>query len=243
MTNDVNSILSSIEEQASRLNSASDQANSVIAAVEKRLTAFNTGLEYWHPAPVWEGDEEGDLSPNSISRKIIKVLGFARVEGRSCLSIKPIRVERGFYQGDLHAPFESLFSDGPPIALLKASRALRISSLRIIPAFLQGFLSHVLEAVENIESASVSLAHQQDSQREEPGAISTVQQVKAIDIPTMTELTPGQYREYVENGLTYVDHHGVLRSVPAGYPLATSRAQVEVLIRYLTSIAERVGTD
>lgn len=63
----------------------------------------------------------------------------------------------------------------------------------------------------------------------------------AVDIPTMREMSIGEYQIYVETELLFVDHHEVLRSGPGQYPLAATREQFRVLIAYLKSLEARVG--
>jgi hypothetical protein len=73
--------------------------------------------------------------------------------------------------------------------------------------------------------------------------ITTKQDVVAVDIPTMAEMSASDYREYLKYGLFNVDHHDVLRSGPAGYPLAVTKAQLAALISYLKELAPRVGSN
>jgi hypothetical protein len=59
-------------------------------------------------------------------------------------------------------------------------------------------------------------------------------ELEVVDIPTMYRMSDEQYREFVKSGeLLYVDHHDVLRSYVADYPLATSQAQLDILIEEL----------
>ena len=44
------------------------------------------------------------------------------------------------------------------------------------------------------------------------------QDVTAVDIQTMADMSINEYKEYLEFGLLTVDHHDILRSEPAGYP-------------------------
>lgn len=73
--------------------------------------------------------------------------------------------------------------------------------------------------------------------------LKTTTEVEAVDIPTMLEMSESEYREYLDGGLLFVDHHDVLRSAPAEYPLAVTRAQLQMLIQHLQGLAERVGGD
>jgi hypothetical protein len=59
-------------------------------------------------------------------------------------------------------------------------------------------------------------------------------QIEALDIPTMCVLSDEEYRAFVRGGeLLHVDHHGVLRSYVADYPLAASPRQLDILIEEL----------
>ena len=53
----------------------------------------------------------------------------------------------------------------------------------------------------------------------------------------MREMSDSEYREFLREGelggLMYVDHHDVLRSYVADYPLATTLQQFDILIDHL----------
>lgn len=66
------------------------------------------------------------------------------------------------------------------------------------------------------------------------------QDVTAADIQTMADMSINEYKEYVEFGLLIVDHHDILRSEPAGYPLATNKEQFKALLSYLKSIEHKI---
>lgn len=72
-------------------------------------------------------------------------------------------------------------------------------------------------------------------------AIKATFEVLAVDIPTMSEMSMDEYKDYLRFGLMSVDHHDILRSDAAGYPLATNKEQMQALIAYLTEIAPKVG--
>lgn len=60
------------------------------------------------------------------------------------------------------------------------------------------------------------------------------QDITAIDIITMEVLSKHDYEQYLnDEGLFYIDHHEVLRSRGAGFPIATSKEQIQVLIKHL----------
>jgi hypothetical protein len=71
--------------------------------------------------------------------------------------------------------------------------------------------------------------------------ITSTVDVESVDIPTMFEMSDEDYRDYVRGyGLMYVDHHDVLRSSRAAYPLATSREQLDILIDELTRLRDKL---
>ena len=67
------------------------------------------------------------------------------------------------------------------------------------------------------------------------------QEVTSTDINNMSNMTDAEYDEYIRNNLIWVDHHDVLRSTPAGYPLATSKKQFMALMAYLKELEPRIG--
>ena len=67
------------------------------------------------------------------------------------------------------------------------------------------------------------------------------QDVEFVDIVTMGAMTEADYREYLETGLLFVDHHDILRSQAAGYPLAVTKSQFKALLNYLQELEPRIG--
>lgn len=67
------------------------------------------------------------------------------------------------------------------------------------------------------------------------------QDVVAVDIQTMGDMSMEDYNEYLRSGLLIVDHHDILRSEPAGYPLAVTKKQFKALMAYLKEIEPKVG--
>jgi hypothetical protein len=70
---------------------------------------------------------------------------------------------------------------------------------------------------------------------------NTTQEVSAVDIQNMRKMTDDDYKSYISTDLIHVDHHEILRSLVAGYPLAVTQPQVQILIAYLQELAPRVG--
>jgi len=74
-------------------------------------------------------------------------------------------------------------------------------------------------------------------------AHTSPQDVTAVDIVTMTKMSPADYKQYLAHGLIYVDHHDILRSMAAGYPLAVTKAQFAALMSYLRELEPLIGAD
>ncbi len=64
--------------------------------------------------------------------------------------------------------------------------------------------------------------------------------VTAVDIQTMSSMSDDEYREYLQSGLFFKDHHDVLRSEPAGYPIASTREQLDMLVRHLEALRSEI---
>lgn len=67
-----------------------------------------------------------------------------------------------------------------------------------------------------------------------------VGEIECFDIPTMREMSDEEYRGSIDNGLVYVDHHDVLRSNVADYPIATTREQLDIFIEELQKLRRRM---
>ena len=74
-----------------------------------------------------------------------------------------------------------------------------------------------------------------------PKLKTDVGEVEYFDIPTMYEMSDEEYRGSVDYGLVYVDHHGVLRSHVAYYPLATTREQLDIFIEELEKLGQKMS--
>ena len=58
--------------------------------------------------------------------------------------------------------------------------------------------------------------------------------VEVYDIPTMYEMSDGDYIKFIQNeGVFYLDHHGILRCGISGRPLATTLEQIDILLEEL----------
>ncbi len=151
---DLKAVFPALETQATRLNEASDHANRVLTAIEQRLVNLNIGLEVWYSKPLDTTDSEGDFGAYATSERVIQKLGLARVDGKWCLAVKPIRQVSGFFQGDMDCPFTNQYADAPPTPLLKHSRALRIAALREMPEFVVLLNEHITSTIHELEEAT-----------------------------------------------------------------------------------------
>lgn len=150
----ISSYLSALESQAGTLNTLSDQVNSKLTDIESRIVKLNIGMEFWYSYPIHRDDSVGTFSLDSTSEQDVQVLGLAKVSGSWCLAVKPIKLVKGFYEGDYRAPFENRYAAGKVQPLLSASRDLRIAALAHMPEFLEKLSEHVREANEVIQKAN-----------------------------------------------------------------------------------------
>jgi len=74
-----------------------------------------------------------------------------------------------------------------------------------------------------------------------PAKIKQNIDIETVDIPTMYAMSDNEYRQYVRSdGLVYVDHHDILRSAVAGYPLATTLEQLDILMEELHTLRNKM---
>ncbi|MFH0287323.1 hypothetical protein ACGRSR_06680 [Vibrio owensii] len=59
--------------------------------------------------------------------------------------------------------------------------------------------------------------------------------IEAYDIDTVAKMNPVEYENYLEE-LIYIDHHDIVRSGIAGYPLAVECWQIDCIIRKLETL-------
>jgi hypothetical protein len=63
---------------------------------------------------------------------------------------------------------------------------------------------------------------------------------EAEDIPGMRSMSNEGYANWIDGELFFFDHHENLRAVHGDYPIATTSAQVRILIDYLRKIEARM---
>lgn len=75
------------------------------------------------------------------------------------------------------------------------------------------------------------------------GTMKHTVEIEAVDIPTMYKMSDAEYEQYVKNELLFVDHHDVLRSKIAQYPLAVTKRQLQIPISHLQILESQVGAE
>ncbi len=153
----IGSLLDSLGAHASHLNDASDDANRLLESIEDRIVKMNIGLEVWYRYPILREDATGDFGPSSISQQVVQLFGFAKVEGKWCLAVKPMRLVKGFYEGQMDQAYEQPFAAGAPTPLLKASRLHRLAAVDVLAPFLEQLGEHVQSVVKSIDGAAQSV--------------------------------------------------------------------------------------
>lgn len=69
-------------------------------------------------------------------------------------------------------------------------------------------------------------------------------EIEAVDIPTMARMSDDEYQKFLEtHGLFWIDHHDILISTVAQYPLATRQSQLDMLILALQQCREHMRED
>jgi hypothetical protein len=127
---------------ASKLNQQSDRLNSIISITNAKLEKLNIGLEVW---------VRGEAKGRKIDRHAkITMLGYAKVEDKWQLAFKQATFQT-IIDGDQE--FDEILSATDSRSLLKASRAIRIESMPLIPDLLTALESEVESALDDIDQA------------------------------------------------------------------------------------------
>jgi hypothetical protein len=66
--------------------------------------------------------------------------------------------------------------------------------------------------------------------------------VEYFDTPAMREMSDDEYRGAVA-GLLYLDHHGVLRSRVADFPIAATPAQLDIFTEELEKLRRKMAPE
>jgi hypothetical protein len=139
--------LAKIKNRAASLNTKTDRFNSTVESIEKGLAAAGAGIEFfWEAGPQLGATAfRAEDDPALIERKYF-VLGYGKLNGEWRILVQ----DRNEWQrtGDAVWQAEEA-SDVVPVALVRASRTLRIEAA----PHLEGFLDALHGAMETMEVA------------------------------------------------------------------------------------------
>jgi hypothetical protein len=140
-----------LEEVASRLNKKSDSINVTIQKIQDKVNSYNLGLEVWRKHPflsqditVGDGAERGTV--------LEKFLGYTKFSDKWSFAYR----EREAYYQRMRADEWERIGDstvGDPIPLLKASREIRIASLKDLQYLIDEMYNEAKKALEAIDKA------------------------------------------------------------------------------------------
>ena len=149
-----------LSDLSSKINQKSDQLNSIISKVNRKLSTFNLGLEVWLGAPLssgpWRPIETS--TGNTAWTHEVTQLGYCRVEDEWQVAIRhanPVHEEKDDYDSD-EAGEDGLdegLNAGPPHPLLKAARDTRIRAMSLLPRLLEELKAHTQETLGAIDKA------------------------------------------------------------------------------------------
>jgi hypothetical protein len=141
-------------EAAETLNTASNNINTILQAVEEQLVKANIGLEVWlteqgqvlsrSPA---ERTDEGNTSYTDVE------LGFAKLHDGWHLAVRHIGVEEGPPDRDGDPSWATSSCEISPYPIAKASRRERIAALRRLPDLIRALHRETAQAIKTIEDA------------------------------------------------------------------------------------------
>ena len=141
---ELSSLLNDLQNSANQLNAETGSVNSMIECIEDRLRGMNLGLECW-----LTGDYEALESKNPSADSLVQIeLGFAKVAGEWCLSIREAK-----YQKDRQSGGWYQVGDAEPGKLKDASRDIRIGALKRLSSLLDALKKRADEDTASIRGA------------------------------------------------------------------------------------------
>jgi hypothetical protein len=164
--------LSELARLAETLNEETDSYTDLLSELEKQLRQLNLGIECW--VTLLEVAKSG--SPNGRETYIRTLLGYAKTDEGWGFATKEVRVERGYYQGDLDCPYENDYDESQPKPLLKSSRQLRLQAAQRLGDLLealkstgQSFLSSIQDAKKLAKQVGVGNEEKSERKGKTPG--------------------------------------------------------------------------
>lgn len=142
--------LSELTPLAKKLNEKSDELNTVISTINKKLNALNLGIEVWTSTPIQSGDYEYDheTEPPLRYREVV-YLGYAEVGNEWELAVKEVILETR--QDDYGRECED--AANPTIrSLISASRHLRTAAMDELPDLLDELKRKAEKLISSIDA-------------------------------------------------------------------------------------------
>lgn len=153
----MNASLNELSDVSARLNAKSNNLNKLISSTNERLQEMNFGTEVWLTD---DAIETSDTETVHRERPDVEVapfydatlLGYCEVEDEWQLAVKNTTVveKTNPYGGNT---YNALQDSRRPFPLLKASRAIRMKAMRLIPALLDELKSEAEQLLKSIEEA------------------------------------------------------------------------------------------
>ncbi len=155
--------LKDLEPLSKRLNAASDELTQALQTVQERLNALGIGVEIWLAESVtesaWSDVLDSREEPTGERQYVATELGYGRHGDGWALLVRNRRYvegtdDRGF------ATTTAYDDEQRETALLKASRAVRVAAVPLIPKLLDEIKAeaeHVISTVEQAKKIADSL--------------------------------------------------------------------------------------
>ena len=140
--------LAELSRLAEILNKETDTYTQSLTQLENKLNKLNLGIEAW--VPLSESASSGSVDRQSQIRTL---LGYAKTSEGWGFAIEDVRIERGYFEGDINCPWENHFEENPARLLLKSSRELRIKAASKIEELLEALKGRAEEVLPTLRQA------------------------------------------------------------------------------------------
>jgi hypothetical protein len=147
--------LSELSELSQKLNQNSDRANSIIAALNKKLAAMNFGLEVWLDYSALQTGDWETKNPNQTQKlprqKQMTYLGYCHIQNSWQLAAKS-----GTLVEDYDRDSDEVYTELTEVIyepLLKTSRERRVKALPLVPRLLDELKREAESVLRSIDEA------------------------------------------------------------------------------------------
>jgi hypothetical protein len=141
-------------EAAEALNTASNNINTILHAVEEQLIKANIGLEVWltGPTQVLSRSDVQRTDQNGTRYTDVEA-GFTKLHDGWHLAARHISVEEGPLDQDGDPIWTTSSCERDPYPIAQASRKERIAALRVLPDLIHTLRMEATQAIKTIEEA------------------------------------------------------------------------------------------